>query len=295
MIKGKEPEEDQVTPSKQLDALSPVNPWGKNVGGQLSDATIWHSKEWFLSDRRIGQLTKHQKHNGYLILYHALWPNSWWPLKDEMTSPLGKTRNTWRENVSDLVDRFEGLQDDPETDYCQLTCRVGKLSIKIPWKKLGWDPLIIILEDVYICISQRHDEEWCMDAVERREFASKKAQLAAAELAKLSRRVDILLGVKFSSLTIMRQTNAGSSVAKVRGGQVNKLIEVQSLELYCNTVENNDDSSIENAAGYKQLGRERIEDTKFSSMLAPLDVSVSLSVNRSGKLLNDAPQYCYQC
>ncbi|KAL2226726.1 UNVERIFIED_CONTAM: Vacuolar protein sorting-associated protein 13, partial [Sesamum indicum] len=66
--------------------------------------------------------------------------------------------------------------------------RVGKLSIKIPWKKLGWDPLIIILEDVFICISQRHDEEWCMDAVERREFASKKAQLAAAELAKLSRR-----------------------------------------------------------------------------------------------------------
>lgn len=28
-----------------------------------------------------------------------------------------------------------------------------------------------------------------MDAVERREFASKKAKLAAAELAKLSRRV----------------------------------------------------------------------------------------------------------
>lgn len=31
--------------------------------------------------------------------------------------------------------------------------------------------------------------QWCMDAVERREYASKKAQLAAAELAKLSKRV----------------------------------------------------------------------------------------------------------
>lgn len=31
--------------------------------------------------------------------------------------------------------------------------------------------------------------QWCMDAVKSREYASKKAQLAAAELAKLSRRV----------------------------------------------------------------------------------------------------------
>lgn len=37
--------------------------------------------------------------------------------------------------------------------------RVGKLSIKIPWKKLGWDPIIIILEDVYICVSPRDDKE----------------------------------------------------------------------------------------------------------------------------------------
>ncbi|KAL0336664.1 UNVERIFIED_CONTAM: hypothetical protein Sradi_4878300, partial [Sesamum radiatum] len=69
-----------------------------------------------------------------------------------------------------------------------------------------------------------------------------------------------------------------SSVAKVRGGQVNKLIEVQSLELYCNTVEKTEDSSTENAVGYEKLGRERFENQKFSSMLAPLDVSVSLSV-----------------
>ncbi|PIN06333.1 hypothetical protein CDL12_21112 [Handroanthus impetiginosus] len=39
------------------------------------------------------------------------------------------------------------------------------------------------------------------------------------------------------------------------------------------------------------MGKERLEDDKYSSILGPLNVSVSLSVNRSGKLLNDAPQY----
>ena len=34
------------------------------------------------------------------------------------------------------------------------------------------------------CLSQ-----WNLDAVERREFAAKKAQLAAAELSKLSKRI----------------------------------------------------------------------------------------------------------
>lgn len=34
-----------------------------------------------------------------------------------------------------------------------------------------------------------HFGQWCTDAVKTREYASKKAQLAAAELAKLSRRV----------------------------------------------------------------------------------------------------------
>ena len=37
--------------------------------------------------------------------------------------------------------------------------RVGKLSIKIPWKKLGWDPIIIVLEDVFISACQREDKE----------------------------------------------------------------------------------------------------------------------------------------
>ncbi|GFP91635.1 phosphatidylinositol 4-phosphate 5-kinase 9 [Phtheirospermum japonicum] len=88
------------------------------------------------------------------------------------------------ENVELILEAFDYLR--LPFDFRQ--GRVGKLSIKIPWKKLGWDLVIIILEDLYICVSQRDDKEWCTDATERKEYASKKAQLAAAELAKLSRR-----------------------------------------------------------------------------------------------------------
>lgn len=40
-----------------------------------------------------------------------------------------------------------------------LTGRVGKLSIKVPWKKIGWEPIIIKLEDVFISATQRSDQE----------------------------------------------------------------------------------------------------------------------------------------
>ena len=37
---------------------------------------------------------------------------------------------------------------------CLLMGRVGRLSIKISWKKLGWDhPIIVVLEDVFICLT----------------------------------------------------------------------------------------------------------------------------------------------
>nr|XP_016443034.1 PREDICTED: uncharacterized protein LOC107768417 isoform X3 [Nicotiana tabacum] len=45
-----------------------------------------------------------------------------------------------------------------------------------------------------------YNNQWRMDEVERREFAGKKAKLAAAELAKLSRRVcDSRAGNSFTS------------------------------------------------------------------------------------------------
>lgn len=89
------------------------------------------------------------------------------------------------ENVELILEAFEYLQlpialkqGDIVVDWrfrlCQLFCllcflwiksfilyigRVGKLSIKIPWKKLGRDPIIIMLEDVFVCASQRNDQE----------------------------------------------------------------------------------------------------------------------------------------
>ncbi|KAF5442140.1 hypothetical protein F2P56_034830 [Juglans regia] len=144
------------------------------------------------------------------------------------------------ENVELILEAFDYLQ----LPFALKQGRLGRLSIKIPWKKLGWDPIIIILEDVFVCASQRDDHEWSLDAAEKREFAGKKAKLAAAELAKLSRCVcdnqagqtfisyltakildsiqvsirnlhvmyrdmqsdldHIMLGLKFSSLTIMK-------------------------------------------------------------------------------------------
>lgn len=211
------------------------------------------------------------------------------------------------EDVELILEAFDYLQ----LPFALKQGRVGKLSIKIPWKKLGWDPVIISLEDVLICASQRDDKEWRMDEVERREFAGKKAKLAAAELAKLSRRVcdsqagnsftsyitakildsiqlsirnvhvlyrDMLtssavtvFGLKLSSLTIMRQLISG----KVRDGSVNKLVEVKGLELYCNTLQSSHEVMRHNAVDSNSQARES-EANNDGCMLVPLDVTLSL-------------------
>ncbi|EXB26145.1 hypothetical protein L484_010462 [Morus notabilis] len=208
------------------------------------------------------------------------------------------------ENVELTLEAFDYLQ----LPFALKQGRVGKLSIRIPWKKLGWDPIVIILEDVFVCASQRDDEEWSSDVVERREFAAKKAKLAAAELAKLSKRVcdnragrsftsyisakildsiqvsirsfhvlyhDIrgdsvptVFGLKFSSLTIMKQNPFGSLGAKVRGGQVNKTLDIIGLEFYCGTFEGPLDLVTVDDA--------RFEGKKCDSILAPCDVTMSL-------------------
>ncbi|XP_059667459.1 uncharacterized protein LOC132312914 [Cornus florida] len=231
------------------------------------------------------------------------------------------------ENVDLTLDAFDYLQ----LPFALKQGRVGRLSIKIPWKKLGWDPIIIILEDVFVCACQRDEQEWSTDAVEKREFAGKKAKLAAAELAKLSRRVcdnqagqsfisyitakildgiqvsmrnvhalyrDMLthsghtvFGLKFSSLTIMKQNLVGFSSIKVRGSQVNKLVEIQGLEIYCSTFHGNLDFSNDTVGDSKFWDNARFEGDEYIYILAPFDLSASLLVNRSGKLENDAPQY----
>jgi len=38
---------------------------------------------------------------------------------------------------------------------------VGKLRIIVPWKKLGWEPILISLEDVTISAGPREESEVC--------------------------------------------------------------------------------------------------------------------------------------
>ncbi|MCO5559152.1 hypothetical protein L7F22_012745 [Adiantum nelumboides] len=79
-------------------------------------------------------------------------------------------------------------------DYLQLPIAiknglVGRLKIQVPWKKLGREPILIGLQDIYICACPRDEFEWKSEALEARSSAAKKAKLAAAELAKLSARI----------------------------------------------------------------------------------------------------------
>ncbi|MQL79754.1 hypothetical protein Taro_012179 [Colocasia esculenta] len=122
-----------------------------------------------------------------------------------------------------LAQEFLFSLPTPQLPDCHVETKerkIGKLSIKIPWKKLGWDPIVIVLEDVFICACSRDSHEklfqrrkniellvkleelteiltkissfftqWSLQLVEKRELAGKMAKLNAAELAKFSKRV----------------------------------------------------------------------------------------------------------
>ncbi|XP_021771679.1 uncharacterized protein LOC110735802 isoform X2 [Chenopodium quinoa] len=222
-------------------------------------------------------------------------------------------------------------------DYLQLPvalkqCHVGRLRIGISWKKLSWeswDPIVISLEleDVHFFAGPRDDHEWSVDAVERRELAAKKAKLAAAELAKLSRRVcdnqagqslishvtgrildsiqvsmrnvhivycdtespSMLFGLRFSSLE-MKQAPDGPLSSKARGGQVNKTVEIYGLGIHCRTLEGFPGSLVANFIGENELWQNATTDVdKYDYLVTPFDLS--LQVTKSGKLELDAPQY----
>lgn len=36
---------------------------------------------------------------------------------------------------------------------------IGKLRLQVPWKRLGWDPIIVALEDVVVTSGPREDAE----------------------------------------------------------------------------------------------------------------------------------------
>ncbi|OMO61086.1 hypothetical protein COLO4_33574 [Corchorus olitorius] len=216
-------------------------------------------------------------------------------------------------------------------DYLQLPFalkqgRVGRLSIKVPWNLISGEPILIALENVFFSVSPRDDHEWKMDAVETRELAGKKAKLAAAELAKLSRHVSdnkggwsfipyvtakvleniqvsirnfhvlysdkqsnseqVMFGLRFSSLTMLKQNPVG-----LRAGQVSKIVEIEGLEIYCSIFKEADNMlSLINAEDSKSWCNSRSVGDKSEHILESVNVSLSLLVNRSGKL-NDLPQY----
>ncbi|GLT57665.1 hypothetical protein SLA2020_306220 [Shorea laevis] len=214
-------------------------------------------------------------------------------------------------------------------DYLQLPFalkqgRVGKLIVKVPWNLIGREPILIALEDVFFFVSPRDDDDWSKEAVESRELAGKKAKLAAAELAKLSRRVScnkggwsffpyvttkvleniqvsiknfhvvysnmqsdseqMLFGLRFSSLII--------SKANPIGGQVSKTIDIEALEIYCSSTSGAANfRSLENTEEFVLWCNSSYVGDKFENLLEPFNVSISLLVNRSDKPSNDLPQY----
>ncbi|XP_059429987.1 uncharacterized protein LOC132163636 isoform X3 [Corylus avellana] len=76
-----------------------------------------------------------------------------------------------------------------------------------------------------------------------------------------------------------------------RVGQVNKIVEIMGLEIYCSTFQGTMDFSVENDGNSKLLGNKAFEGKSHDFLLAPCDVSLSLLVNRSGKLDYNAAQY----
>ncbi|CAM6098991.1 unnamed protein product [Calypogeia fissa] len=89
------------------------------------------------------------------------------------------------ENVEIRLEAFDHLQ----LPFAIKQGFVGKLRLQLPWSKLGWEPILIALEDVTLLAGPHEESEYGAEASERRALAAKKAGLAAAEFAKLSQRV----------------------------------------------------------------------------------------------------------
>uniref|UniRef100_A0A0Q3SS11 Uncharacterized protein n=1 Tax=Setaria italica TaxID=4555 RepID=A0A0Q3SS11_SETIT len=215
-------------------------------------------------------------------------------------------------NVELILEAFDYLQ----LPFALKNGRIGKLSIRIPWKKLGWDPIIIVIEDVF----------WSSDSLDKRELAGKLAKLNAIELAKFSRRVtdnqtgqsflsyisakildniqvsmrnfhivymdthndqgNFVFGLEFSSLSIQtdtqKQSFTMSLMARSRQDEVNKIIEISDVGIYCHQLEEQQD-----LCNVGALGNGHSRD---DYLVNPFSVTVSVLANKAAKL-DGAPQY----
>lgn len=101
----------------------------------------------------------------------------------------------------------------------------------------------------------------------------------------------IMFGLKFSNLT-MKQNLFGSSNGRVFGAQENKIVEIKGLEFYSSMFHSTMDLVAMDNTGYScSASNIRSEGNHYNSILAPCDVTLILSANRSQKVDDNAPQY----
>eukprot|EP01031_Cornospumella_fuschlensis_P039411 gene39411-47974_t len=75
---------------------------------------------------------------------------------------------------------------------------IGRLELHIPWSRLGYEPVTVVLDKIYILVEPKY--EWHSGAQERREQAMKQAKLAAAELFANQRLQDSGSGGGYTGL-----------------------------------------------------------------------------------------------
>lgn len=89
------------------------------------------------------------------------------------------------ENVKVRTEAFDYLQLPFTIDEGS----IGRLQIQIPWGRWRSGPLKIELSGVTLRATARDETDWEEGPASRRAQAAKQAELASAELEKLSKRV----------------------------------------------------------------------------------------------------------
>ena len=57
---------------------------------------------------------------------------------------------------------------------------IGKLEVRIPWLSMGVDPVVIIIDSIYLLLEPKYN--WNQEARNKREQKNKDTKLAADEL-----------------------------------------------------------------------------------------------------------------
>ncbi|KAK8326823.1 hypothetical protein V6Z12_A11G143000, partial [Gossypium hirsutum] len=94
----------------------------------------------------------------------------------------------------------------------------------------------------------------------------------------------VLFGLRFSSLTMLKQNSVG-----LRMGQVSKIVEVEGLEIYCSICKDAaKDLSLSNTGGSESWFNSRSVGDKSEHIVEPFNVSLSLLALNSKKMIGKA-------